>query len=150
MCICETDEDCVKNMDGRCHCRLSDALQNKDLPNIDSYLAECSARGIIIDTSWSVYHCLQIDDERFINTINMLNKYESSIEEIDRVIQNLKDRLYNLDCCKHREWNCELEYEIEEEIESLRLTQKDYSEIKDIYNWNVYITFKKYKMEYVF
>lgn len=72
-CICETDEDCVKN---DCYCRLSDALVNKDVLKIDTYLKECSVRERIIDTSWKgwcVYNWLGKFDENVYITFKKYN-----------------------------------------------------------------------------
>jgi hypothetical protein len=148
-CICESDKDCVQR---DCYCRLNDALVKEDLPKVDSYLAECSTHKRVFDTSWKGW-CIYTytrNDEKFIKVVKSLDEYKSSIEGIDDIIHDLEDKIVRLDCCKHREVHCKAEYELTQEIDNLSLVQRYYAEIKDTYSWNLYLTFKKYKMEYVF
>jgi hypothetical protein len=101
-CICESDEECLQNMGGKCHCRLRDYLEKKDVSKVDSYLAKYSNYGRVFDNnSLCIYEYTNNDDAICFNTVATIERFESGM-------------------------------------------------VKNKYNCNLYLTFKKYKMEYVF
>ena len=156
-CLCETIDICVSY---HCYCLLTNAIREKNFDMINEYLNTFTKNGNVFDTRWSIYGNGTVGvGTEFITTLKLLREYEIEVEEIDTTITDLSNEWMAIDDSilddfhknidnKRDKWDKQRDLDIA--IEKLELLKKHYSAIKNTFEWNLYLTFKKHNLSYVF